>query len=55
MLLQHEVVCGSDMVMFIRFDALSSVVYVNVMFLDTLKNVNIDRWWVNSDQSSRQL
>ena len=52
MLLKHEEVCGGDMVMFVRFNALSCVVNIDAVFLNTLKDVNIDRRWVNSDQSS---
>ena len=49
MFLQIEEVSSSNMVMLVRLNTLPGVVKVNVMFLKSLQDVNVNRRWIKPD------
>ena len=43
------------MVVFVRFNALASIVDVDVVLLELFQNVNVNGSWVNTDMSAGDL
>ena len=53
MLLEDKIIGGRHMIVLVRFNALSCVVYINIVCLQLLQDVNIDRSRINADLSAR--